>query len=216
LILNSFQNKQYSKSKKYQLSAKKLSTDYQMPFTKTSIPGLLEFVPAVFEDSRGYFFESYNENIFLAEGITIKFVQDNQAKSSYGVIRGLHFQKAPYAQTKLIRVLSGAILDVAVDVRIGSPTYGHVYALELSAANKKQLLVPKGFAHGYSVLSETAEVLYKCDAFYNKQSEGGLLFNDRELNIDWKIPADKAIVADKDLLHPGIDNCTNNFIFGEQ
>ena len=186
-----------------------------MPFTKTAIPGLLEFVPAVFEDSRGYFFESYNENIFLAEGISIKFVQDNQAKSSYGVIRGLHFQLAPYAQTKLIRVMSGTILDVAVDVRTGSPTYGEVYAVELSAENRKQLLVPKGFAHGYSVLSETAEVLYKCDAFYRKQSEGGLLFNDPKLHIDWKIPADKAIVADKDLVHPSIDNCINNFVFAE-
>jgi len=187
-----------------------------MPFTKTSIPGLLIFEPVVFEDSRGYFFESYNEQIFLAAGVTVKFVQDNQAKSSYGVIRGLHFQLAPHAQTKLIRVLSGTILDVVVDVRIGSPAYGEVYALELSAGNKKQLLVPKGFAHGYSVLSETAEVLYKCDAFYNKQSEGGLLFNDPKLNIDWKIPADKEMVADKDLLHPGIDNCTNNFVFDKQ
>ena len=184
-----------------------------MPFTKTSIPDLLIFEPNIFEDSRGYFFESYNENIFLAEGIQIKFVQDNQAKSSYGVIRGLHFQLAPYAQTKLIRVLSGSILDVVVDIRIGSPAYGEVFALELSAENKKQLLVPKGFAHGYSVISETAEVLYKCDEFYNKQSEGGLLFNDPKLNIDWQIPADKAIVAEKDLLHPGIDNHINNYIF---
>lgn len=184
-----------------------------MPFTKTSIPDLLIFEPNIFEDSRGYFFESYNENIFLAEGIQIKFVQDNQAKSSYGVIRGLHFQLAPYAQTKLIRVLSGSILDVVVDIRIGSPAYGEVFALELSAENKKQLLVPKGFAHGYSVISETAEVLYKCDEFYNKQSEGGLLFNDPKLNIDWQIPADKAIVAEKDLLHPGIDNHLNNYIF---
>ena len=184
-----------------------------MPFTKTSIPDLLIFEPNIFEDSRGYFFESYNENIFLAEGIQIKFVQDNQAKSSYGVIRGLHFQLAPYAQTKLIRVLSGSILDVVVDIRIGSPAYGEVFALELSAENKKQLLVPKGFAHGYSVISETAEVLYKCDEFYNKQSEGGLLFNDPKLNIDWQIPADKAIVVEKDLLHPGIDNHLNNYIF---
>jgi dTDP-4-dehydrorhamnose 3,5-epimerase len=187
-----------------------------MPFTKTPIPGLLEFVPTVFEDSRGYFFESYNENIFLAEGVTIKFVQDNQAKSSYGVIRGLHFQLAPHAQTKLIRVLSGVILDVAVDVRIGSPTYGQVYSLELSSENKKQLLVPKGFAHGYSVLSETAEVMYKCDAFYHKASEGGLLYNDPALHIDWKVPSEKAIIADKDLLHPGLADCKNNFRFGDQ
>ena len=175
-----------------------------MPFSKTTIPGLLIYEPTVFEDSRGYFFESYNEQVFLNEGIDIKFVQDNQAQSSYGVIRGLHFQLAPYAQTKLIRVLSGSILDVAVDVRLESPTYGQVYTFELSAENKKQLLVPKGFAHGYSVLSETAEVMYKCDAFYNKQSEGGLLYNDPKLKIDWQIIAGKEIVAEKDLLHPGI------------
>jgi dTDP-4-dehydrorhamnose 3,5-epimerase len=171
------------------------------------------FEPKVFEDARGYFFESYNENVFLAEGVQIKFVQDNQAKSSYGVVRGLHFQLAPHAQTKLIRALSGTILDVAVDIRIGSPTYGQVYAVELSAENKKQLLVPKGFAHGYSVLSDTAEVMYKCDEFYSKPNEGGLLYNDPKLNIDWKVPADKAIVAEKDLALPGIDRHTNNFLF---
>lgn len=184
-----------------------------MPFIKTDIPGLLVFEPKVFEDSRGYFFESYNENNFLAEGVNIRFVQDNQAKSSYGVIRGLHFQLAPHAQTKLIRTLSGSILDVVVDVRLGSPTYGQVFSIELSAENKKQLLVPKGFAHGYSVLSETAEVMYKCDAFYHKQSEGGLLYNDPQLNIDWQIPLEKAIVSEKDLYHPGIGDCKNNVAF---
>lgn len=184
-----------------------------MPFIKTDFPGLLIFEPVVFEDSRGYFFESYNEKIFSAAGVEIKFIQDNQAKSTFGVIRGLHFQLAPYSQTKLIRVLSGSILDVAVDIRQGSPTYGQAYSLELTAENKKQLLVPKGFAHGYSVLSETAEVMYKCDEFYNKQSEGGLLYNDPKLNIDWMIPVNKAVVADKDLLHPGIDNCAGNFNF---
>ena len=184
-----------------------------MPFIKTDFPGLLIFEPIVFEDSRGYFFESYNEKIFSAAGVDIKFIQDNQAKSTFGVIRGLHFQLAPYSQTKLIRVLSGSILDVAVDIRQGSPTYGQAYSLELTAENKKQLLVPKGFAHGYSVLSETAEVMYKCDEFYNKQSEGGLLYNDPKLNIDWMIPVNKAVVADKDLLHPGIDNCAGNFNF---
>ncbi|MES2848692.1 MAG: dTDP-4-dehydrorhamnose 3,5-epimerase [Bacteroidota bacterium] len=182
-----------------------------MPFTKTNIPDLLIFEPRVFEDPRGYFFESYNANTFSADGIDIKFVQDNQAKSSYGVIRGLHYQLAPYAQTKLIRVLSGAILDVAVDIRKGSPTYGGVFTIELTAENKKQLLVPKGFAHGYSVISETAEVMYKCDEFYNKQSEGGILYNDPALNIDWMIPADKALVSEKDIILPGIDNCVNNF-----
>ena len=136
-----------------------------MPIIKTGIPGLLIFEPAVFEDSRGYFFESYNEKVFAAEGIDIKFVQDNQSKSAYGVIRGLHYQLNPHAQTKLVRVLSGSILDVVVDIRKSSPTYGRVFSIELSAENKKQILVPKGFAHGFSVLSKTAEVLYKCDAF---------------------------------------------------
>lgn len=184
-----------------------------MPFTKTNIPGLLIYEPKIFEDARGYFFESYNANTFLAGGVEINFVQDNQAKSSYGVIRGLHYQLAPYAQTKLVRVLSGAIIDVAVDIRKGSPTFGQSLAIELSAENKKQLLVPKGFAHGYSVISETAEVMYKCDEFYNKQSEGGIAYNDPKLNIDWQIPADKALISEKDLILPGIDECINNFEF---
>lgn len=184
-----------------------------MPFIKTDFRDLLIFEPVVFEDTRGYFFESYNEKVFSAGGVEIKFVQDNQAWSTYGVIRGLHFQLSPNAQTKLIRALSGSILDVVVDIRKGSPTYGKAYSIELSAENKKQLLVPKGFAHGYSVLSETAEVMYKCDAFYHKQSEGGLLYNDPKLSIDWRIPADKAMVSEKDLILPGIDNCVSNFIF---
>ncbi|HOZ79499.1 MAG TPA: dTDP-4-dehydrorhamnose 3,5-epimerase [Ferruginibacter sp.] len=182
-----------------------------MPFTKTHIPGLLIFEPRIFEDSRGYFFESYNASTFSAEGVDIQFVQDNQARSTYGVLRGLHYQLAPYAQTKLVRVLSGAILDVAVDIRKGSPTYGQSFTIELSANNKKQLLVPKGFAHGYSVISETAEVMYKCDEFYNKQSEGGIIYNDPALHIDWQIPAGLAIISEKDIVLPGIDDCLNNF-----
>jgi dTDP-4-dehydrorhamnose 3,5-epimerase len=184
-----------------------------MPFVKTDFPGLLIFEPKVFEDSRGYFYESYNANTFTQEGVDIKFVQDNQAQSSYGVLRGLHYQLAPHAQTKLIRVLSGSILDVAVDIRKGSPAYGKVFTIELSAANKKQLLIPKGFAHGYSVLSPTAEVFYKCDEFYNKASEGGIMYNDPALNVNWQIPIDKVIISEKDLLHPVLDNCINNFIF---
>jgi dTDP-4-dehydrorhamnose 3,5-epimerase len=184
-----------------------------MPIIQTDFPDLLIVEPQVFEDSRGYFYESYNERVFSAQGITMKFVQDNQARSSYGVIRGLHFQLPPFAQTKLIRALSGSILDVAVDIRKGSPTYGMVFSIELTAENKKQLLVPKGFAHGYSVLSETAEVMYKCDEFYNKQSEGGLLYSDSKLAIDWGIPVSKAIVAEKDLLLPGIEKFESNFIF---
>jgi dTDP-4-dehydrorhamnose 3,5-epimerase len=184
-----------------------------MPFIKTDFSGLLIFEPKVFEDSRGYFFESYNQKQFSAEGITINFVQDNQAQSTYGVIRGLHYQLNPHAQTKLIRVLSGAILDVVVDIRKGSPTYSKVFTIELTATNKKQLLIPQGFAHGYSVLSTTAEVLYKCDEFYHKESEGGILFNDASLNINWQIPAEKAIVSEKDVLYPGINNCINNFSY---
>ena len=184
-----------------------------MAFIKTDFPGLFIIEPTVFKDSRGYFFESYNENNFKEEGIDIKFVQDNQSKSSYGVIRGLHYQLAPHAQTKLIRVLSGSILDIVVDIRKGSPTYGNTFSIELSAENNKQLFIPKGFAHGFSVLSETAEVIYKCDEFYHKESEAGIVFNDAALNIDWKIPAASAIISDKDLLHPSILNCKNNFVF---
>ncbi|MES2429654.1 MAG: dTDP-4-dehydrorhamnose 3,5-epimerase [Bacteroidota bacterium] len=184
-----------------------------MPFTKTNIPGLLIFEPVVHKDDRGYFFESYNATIFSNEGIEIKFVQDNQARSTYGVIRGLHYQLVPFAQTKLIRAISGTILDVAVDIRKNSPTFGHSFSIELSAENKKQLLVPQGFAHGYSVLSETAEVMYKVDQFYNKQSEGGLVYNDPALQIDWKIPEAKQIVAERDLRHPGIKDCITNFVF---
>lgn len=184
-----------------------------MAIIKTEFPGLIIFEPTVLKDSRGYFFESYSERVFNTEGITARFVQDNQSKSSYGVLRGLHYQLNPYAQTKLVRVLSGKILDVAVDIRKGSPTYGKAFSIELSAENNKQLLIPKGFAHGFSVLSETAEVMYKCDEFYNKESEGGILYNDPSLNIDWQIPADKAIVSEKDLQQPLLLNCKNNFVF---
>jgi len=184
-----------------------------MPFSKTDFPGLLIFEPRVFEDSRGYFFESYNENTFAAEGVTITFVQDNQAQSSYGVIRGLHYQLNPHAQTKLIRVLSGTILDVAVDIRKGSPAYGKAFVIELSAANKKQLLIPKGFAHGYSVISETAEVFYKCDDFYHKECEGGIMYNDPLLNINWQIPADKAVISEKDMNHSQLKDVITNFTF---
>src|SRR6187551_3897362 len=158
-----------------------------MPFLQTPITGLLVFEPKVIEDSRGYFFESFNLQTFRSEGIEINFVQDNQSSSNYGVIRGLHYQLNPSAQVKLIRVLSGKILDVAVDIRKGSPTFGKSYSIELSAENKKQLFIPAGFAHGFSVLSEQAEVLYKCDSFYNKDNEAGILFNDLYLIFDWKI-----------------------------
>ena len=184
-----------------------------MPFSKTQFPGLLIFEPTVFEDSRGYFFESYNQKLFSENGIEIHFVQDNQAQSSFGIIRGLHFQMDPFAQTKLLRVLSGKIIDAVVDIRKNSPTYGNAYTIELSAENKKQLLIPKGFAHGYSVISETAEVFYKCDAFYHKESEGGILWNDPKLNIDWKVPVDKVLVSEKDARYPSLENCKNSFVF---
>jgi len=184
-----------------------------MPFTKTPFPGLLIFEPKVFGDNRGYFFESYNQKVFLEQNIEINFVQDNQASSIFGVIRGLHYQLEPYAQTKLIRVLSGNIIDAVVDLRQNSPTYGKAYTIELSAENKKQLLVPKGFAHGYSVISETAEVFYKCDIFYHKESEGGIAWNEPSLNIDWQIPAERVRVSEKDSFYPSLENCKQNFVF---
>lgn len=184
-----------------------------MPFIETGIPDLLIYEPKVHGDSRGYFFESYNANTFREEGVEIVFVQDNQARSSYGVLRGLHFQQEPHAQTKLIRALEGTILDVVVDLRTGSPAYGKVYTIELSAENKRQLLVPKGFAHGYSVLSPTAEVMYKCDNFYHKASEGGIIYNDPALQIDWGIPLTEAIVSEKDLLLPVLADCKHNFVY---
>lgn len=183
-----------------------------MPFLETEIKDLVIYEPRIFPDDRGYFFESFSQRVFEAEGYTMKWVQDNQARSCYGVIRGLHYQQEPYAQTKLIRVLEGRILDVVVDIRSASPTYGKVFSIELSAENKKQLLVPKGFAHGYSVLSETAEILYKCDGFYNKESEGGIRYDDPALNIDWQIPASKALLSPKDMELPVLTQAVNNFI----
>jgi len=182
-----------------------------MPFIKTDLPDLLIFEPKVFEDQRGYFFESYNENICRAEGFDIRFVQDNQARSTYGVIRGLHYQLDPFAQTKFIRVLSGAIIDAVVDVRKGSPTFGKSFSIELSSENKRQLLVPKGFAHGYSVISETAEVFYKCDAFYNKEAEAGIRFDDPALGIDWQIEPSKQVISEKDNVLPFLYDAVHNF-----
>ena len=184
-----------------------------MLFQSTEIPGLLLYEPTVFNDERGYFFESYNENTFRSAGIDFRFVQDNQSASVYGVIRGLHYQLPPYAQTKLVRVLSGKILDVAVDIRQGSPTFGKSYTLELSAENKKQLFIPVGFAHGFSVLSERAEILYKCDAFYNKESDAGISYNDPKLGIDWMIPSEKVIISEKDRHLPLLADCRNSFVY---
>lgn len=184
-----------------------------MPFVKTAFPDLLVYEPVVFGDDRGYFYESYNQNNFAREGVDILFVQDNQARSVYGVVRGLHFQNKPHSQTKLIRALQGTILDVVLDLRIGSPSYGKVFSIELSGENKKQLLVPQGFAHGYSVLSESAEVFYKCDSFYNKEAEGGVAYNDPALKIDWKIPVESRVLSAKDTQYPVLADCRHNFIF---
>jgi len=184
-----------------------------MPFTPTPIPGVIIFEPAVYPDDRGFFYEAYNQRLFQTNQISNVFVQDNQSFSVYGVIRGLHYQREPHTQTKLIRVLYGRILDVVVDLRTGSPSFGKSFQIELSAENKKQLLVPKGFAHGFSVLSETAEIFYKCDQFYNKQSEAGILYNDPNLNIDWQIPEGKALVSPKDLLLAPFHPANNDFSF---
>lgn len=184
-----------------------------MPFLQTEFPGLLVFQPVVFEDERGYFFESFNQQVFQYGEQDYQWVQDNQSFSYYGVIRGLHFQNPPKAQTKLVRTLQGKILDIAVDIRKGSPTYGKVYSIELSAENKLQLLIPAGFAHGFSVLSESATVLYKCDNLYDKTAEGSIAYNDPTLNIDWNIPADKVILSEKDRSHPPFKICNNHFEF---
>ena len=182
-----------------------------MPFTDTHIKDLLVFEPKVMEDSRGYFFESYNEKVFKEHGINFRWVQDNQSSSGFGVIRGLHYQLNPHAQIKLVRALYGSILDVVVDIRKSSPTYGQHFSVELSSKNKKQLFIPSGFAHGFSVLSEKAEVLYKCNEFYSREAEAGIIYNDTALNIDWKIDAGKEIISDKDKTLPLLAECKNNF-----
>lgn len=176
-----------------------------MNFIKTKIAGLFILEPQVFCDERGYFFESYSQKSFEEAGLQYTFIQDNQSKSSYGTIRGLHFQKGEFSQAKLVRVLEGSVLDVAVDLRTGSDTYGEHFAVELSAENNRQLLIPRGFAHGFAVLSEIAIFTYKCDNLYNKESEGGLLYNDKKLAIDWKIDMDKVILSEKDTMYPGLD-----------
>lgn len=173
-----------------------------MPFIPTKIKDVVIFEPRIFTDDRGYFFETYNEKLFNDNGITAKFVQDNQSKSSYGVIRGLHFQKGEHSQAKLVRVLQGSVLDVAVDLRAGSETYGKYVAVELSDVNNLQLFIPRGFAHGFSVLSRTAVFAYKCDNLYCKESEGGIDCSDPDLGIDWQIPVEDRVLSEKDKLHP--------------
>lgn len=173
-----------------------------MNVVKTDIEGVVIIEPKIFEDSRGYFFESYNDLEFINKVGFVDFIQDNESKSSYGVMRGLHFQRPPHTQAKLVRCVRGAVLDVAVDLRKDSPTYGKHVAVELTEDNHRQLFIPKGFAHGFAVLSDTAVFQYKCDDFYHPELDGGINILDKSLGIDWKIPEDKVILSDKDTKHP--------------
>ncbi len=183
-----------------------------MKLIKTKIKDLLILEPKVFTDGRGYFFESYNKKTLepLIEK-EYNFIQDNESKSSYGVIRGLHYQLAPYSQAKLVRVLEGRVYDVAVDLRRDSPTFGEWTGVELSGENKKQFLIPKGFAHGFSVLSETAVFTYKCDEYYHPEAEAGIIYNDPSIGIDWKIPEKDVKLSEKDKLLPELKNARMNF-----
>lgn len=173
-----------------------------MNIIETEIKGVYIIEPKVFGDSRGYFFESFSKREFESKIGPVEFVQDNESKSCYGVVRGLHFQKPPHAQAKLVRVIKGKVLDVAVDLRPDSPTYGRHVAVELSEENHRQVFIPKGFAHGFSVLSEEAVFQYKCDDYYAPETEGAVIWNDPELAIDWRIPEDRIILSDKDSRHP--------------
>jgi len=181
-----------------------------MEIIKTPIEGLLIIEPRVFNDARGYFIETYNEQRYREAGIDTVFVQDNQSCSSYGVVRGLHFQKPPYSQAKLVTCTLGRVLDVAVDLRPGSPTYGQHFAVELSEENHRQFFIPRGFAHGFSVLSEKAVFAYKCDNLYHPEAEGGILLGDPDLAIDWLIPEKERIISEKDTKHPTFNEYTRN------
>lgn len=183
-----------------------------MDVVRTDIEGLVIIQPRLFEDQRGYFFESFSEREFAHKVAPVSFVQDNESKSSYGVLRGLHFQKPPYEQAKLVRVVKGRVLDVAVDLRKGSLTYGRYEAVELSEDNHRQLFIPRGFAHGFCVLSEEAVFQYKCDNYYAPQSEGAVRWDDPDLDIDWKIPLEDVILSDKDRNHPCFKDLDDVFI----
>lgn len=184
-----------------------------MDIIKTGIPGLVIVKPRVFKDERGYFFESYHQNKLLKKGIKATFVQDNESKSKRGVLRGLHYQLAPYGQAKLIRVIAGAVYDVAVDIRKGSPTFGQWYGTEISAENKLQMFVPRGFAHGFAVISDTAILTYKCDNYYNANSERGIYYMDKKLQIDWQMDVKDAVVSSKDKVLPAFEEAEMNFVF---
>ena len=187
-----------------------------MEVIKTNIEGVVIIKPRIFTDERGYFFESFSERDFNEKVRPIKFVQDNESKSSYGVLHGLHFQKAPYTQSKLVRVIKGAVLDIAVDIRNGSPTFGQHVAVELTEENHLQLFIPRGFAHGFSVLSPEAIFQYKCDNFYAPQSEGAIAWDDPELGIDWRIPAEKIILSEKDKHHALLKDAPYLFNYNEE
>lgn len=186
-----------------------------MEVIKTAIDGVVIIEPKVFKDQRGYFFESFSQREFEAKVCKINFVQDNESMSSYGVMRGLHFQRPPYTQSKLVRCVKGKVLDVAVDIRKGSPTYGQHVAVELSEDNHRQFFVPRGFAHGFAVLSDTAVFQYKCDNFYAPQADGGISIKDESLGIDWKIPTDMVILSEKDTLHSCLKDFDSPFSYDE-
>lgn len=186
-----------------------------MKVIETEIEGVVIIEPKVFADERGYFFESFSQKEFEEKVCKTTFVQDNESKSTYGVLRGLHFQKMPYAQSKLVRVIKGRVLDIVVDIRKGSPTFGKHVATELSDKNKLQFFVPRGFAHGFVVLSDEAILQYKCDNYYTSQAEGGVLWNDPALNIDWQIPMEEIILSDKDKTNPLLSDSDYLFDFTE-
>ena len=187
-----------------------------MEVIKTDIEGVVIIEPRIFKDERGYFYESFSQREFEEKVCRTVFVQDNQSKSSYGVLRGLHFQKPPYCQSKLVRCIKGAVLDVAVDIRKGSPTFGRYVAVELTEENHRQFFVPRGFAHGFAVLREEAVFQYKCDNFYCKESEGSVAWNDPQLAIDWRIPADKVLLSEKDKLSKNIADAEFLFDYNEK
>lgn len=187
-----------------------------MDVIKTAIDGVVIIEPRIFNDDRGYFFESFSQRDFDEQVCTVRFVQDNESKSSYGVLRGLHFQKPPYAQSKLVRVIKGAVLDVAVDIRKGSPTFGQYVAVELTEDNHRQFFVPRGFAHGFSVLSPEVVFQYKCDNFYAPQHEGAIAWDDPDLGIDWRIPVDKVILSEKDKHHSRLKDAGWLFDYNEE
>ena len=193
-----------------------VNKEKQMEIIKTDIEGLLIIEPRIFRDARGYFFESFSQREFDEKVGPIRFVQDNESMSQYGVLRGLHFQRPPYTQSKLVRCVRGAVLDVAVDIRRGSPTYGQHVAVELTEDNHRQFLISKGFAHGFAVLSETAVFQYKCDEFYHPEADDGISITDESLGIDWQIPAGKAILSEKDTRHALLRDFESPFDFRER